>query len=90
VARRQSQEQGRCLRKIAFFSFQPSGPRYNRGIASTVKTLNERQRLSPPGQKFTFFRIAGTDIVPGQVPWQDAEEFRKSDFEPWITAGERR
>jgi hypothetical protein len=40
------------------------GPVTTVGGASTVKTLNERQRLSPEGQKFTFFRITGTDIVP--------------------------
>jgi hypothetical protein len=43
------------LREVAFFSFQPSGTRYNCGVASTVKTMHERQRLSPVGQKFTFF-----------------------------------
>jgi hypothetical protein len=52
---RQCQERGRCLREVAFFSFQPSGTRYNCGVASTVKTMHERQRLSPVGQKFTFF-----------------------------------
>jgi len=53
---RQCQERGRYLRKMTFFSFQPSGPRYNCGVASTVKTICERQRLSPASQKFTFFR----------------------------------
>src|ERR1035437_6577001 len=80
---------GALLERDCIFSFQPSGPRYNCGIASTVKTLNEGQRLSPPGQKFIFFRTADTDIIPGQVLWQDAEEFRKKEFELWINAGER-
>jgi len=64
AARRQSQERGRYLRKIAFFSFQPSGPPFTLLVAaSTVKTLNECKVIAP-GQKFIFFRITGTDIRP--------------------------
>jgi hypothetical protein len=55
---------GALLDRDCIFSFQPSGPRYNCGVASTVKTLNECQRLSPHGQKFIFFRTIGTDIAP--------------------------
>ena len=46
---------GALLEKDCIFSFQPSGPRYNRGVASTVKTMDACQRLSPGGQKFIFF-----------------------------------
>src|ERR1035437_450655 len=50
---------GALLEKDCIFSFQPSGPRYNCGIASTVKTLNECQRLSPPRPKVHFFSDTG-------------------------------
>jgi hypothetical protein len=70
------------LREVAFFSFQPSGTRYNCGVASTVKTMQESQRLSPAGQKFTFFgqcapilRLGGLSTVEkcymaGEAVWK--------------------
>ena len=69
------------MTEIAFFSFQPSGPRYNCGIASSVKTLNERQRLSPLDQKFVFFRTAGTEIQQADSSIVEKRYSLKQDIE---------
>jgi hypothetical protein len=59
------------------------GPVTTVGVASTVKTLSERQRLSPLGQKFTFLRQRAPKLCGADAPTVEKRDIgRRAVWKP--------